>query len=156
MTSNVSARYLEKLSESERADFERRYGPIVGLGFSSGSLGVRPKVLAKAPAMDPCAGMNGTEREYATSVLEPRRKAGISAAWWYQGLTLKLATDCRYTPDFVEQLADGTLDVIEVKGHWRDDAKVKLRVAAQLYPFRFRAVKKQSKADGGGFSSEDF
>lgn len=30
----------------------------------------------------------------------------------------------------------------EVKGFWTDDAKVKIKVAAEQYPFRFIAFKK--------------
>lgn len=58
-----------------------------------------------------------------------------------QAITLKLANGCRYTPDFVvvrfpeikEEWA--TIDAYEVKGFMRDDANVKLKVAASLYPW---------------------
>ena len=44
----------------------------------------------------------------------------------------------------------------EVKGYWQDDAKVKIKVAAEMYPLRFVAVRKRAKKDGGGFSIEEF
>ena len=54
-----------------------------------------------------------------------------------QNMTLKLGHDCRYTPDFtmVEQTgATGVyVTVYEVKGWKRDDAMVKLRVAARQF-----------------------
>ena len=49
-------------------------------------------------------------------------------------------------------LADGTLEVHEVKGHWVDDARVKIKVAADMYPFRFIAI----KAAGGNWQTEEF
>lgn len=35
---------------------------------------------------------------------------------------------------------DFELQVHEVKGHWEDDALVKIKVAASLYPFSFKSV----------------
>jgi len=33
---------------------------------------------------------------------------------------------------------------------------IKIRIAAELYPFRFIAVYAKTKKEGGGFRSEDF
>jgi hypothetical protein len=52
--------------------------------------------------------------------------------------------------------ADGSLECHEVKGFWADDARVKIKVAAEMYPFRFIAIMKLPKRDGGGFSIEEF
>jgi hypothetical protein len=62
------------------------------------------------------------------------------AAWWYERFTFKLADDCRYTPDFVIQDLDGSLRAEETKGFWRDDAKVKVRVFATMFPIPIRAL----------------
>lgn len=51
-----------------------------------------------------------------------------------QNITLKLADDCRYTPDFFS-IDNGKLQAREVKGFFRDDAKVKIKVAARLFPW---------------------
>jgi hypothetical protein len=77
---------------------------------------------------------------------------------WYkfEGLKLRLADNTFYTPDFVVMAADGVLECHEVKGHWQDDARVKIKVAASLYPFRFFAVKKQTRKNGGGWDVEEF
>ena len=41
------------------------------------------------------------------------------------------------------------MEMHEVKGFWQDDARVKIKVAAQMYPFRFLAAKlKPKKLDG--------
>ena len=44
----------------------------------------------------------------------------------------------------------------EVKGFWSDDARVKIKVAADMYPFRFMALKVLSKKNGGGWEVETF
>ena len=52
--------------------------------------------------------------------------------------------------------ADGVIECHEVKGYWQDDARVKIKVAADQYPFRFVAIKARAKKDGGGWAVEDF
>lgn len=60
-----------------------------------------------------------------------------------QCLTLKLADDCRYTPDFIV-IGVATIEAHEVKGFWRDDAKVKIKVAARMFPWiKFIVVQKE-------------
>lgn len=87
-------------------------------------------------------GMNGLEREYA-SQLDLRRHGGDVCTWLFESVKLKLADNTHYTPDFMVQLADGTIEFHETKGFWRDDARVKLKVAAERYPmFPFVVVQK--------------
>ena len=100
--------------------------------------------------------MNKTEAAYAADVLERRKQTGEVVDYWFERFTFKLADDCRYTPDFVVMLASGELECHETKGYWQDDAKVKIRVAASLFPFRFVAIQKQSKKDGGGWTYQEF
>lgn len=77
--------------------------------------------------------MNATEADFERTFLQ-RKPHG------YEAITLKLADDCRYTPDFWSLDEDDVLAFDEVKGFWRDDAKVKIRMAANKFPqFRFRA-----------------
>ena len=100
--------------------------------------------------------MNNTEKAYADTVLEPMRLAGEVAHYWFEQFTFKMADDLRYTPDFVVQLTSGVLECHEVKGHWEEDARIKIRMAAQLFPFRFVAIRKRRKKDGGGWAEEEF
>ena len=51
---------------------------------------------------------------------------------------------------------DGALEMHEVKGHWMEDARVKMKVAADMYPFRFIAVQPIAKKAGGGWKVEVF
>lgn len=101
--------------------------------------------------------MNSYERQYADQVLEPQRMAGEIAAYWFERFTFKLADDCRYTPDFLVQLSDGTLELREVKGFWEEDAYIKVKVAADMFPiFTFVAVQRVPKKNGGGWRIRDF
>lgn len=74
----------------------------------------------------------------------------------FEGLKLRLADNTFYTPDFAVMAKDGVMECHEVKGFWTDDARVKIKLAADQYPFRFKAFKAKSKKDGGGWAVEDF
>ena len=77
---------------------------------------------------------------------------------WYrfEGVKLRLADNTFYTPDFAVMRDNGQMEMHEVKGFWQDDARVKIKVAADAYPFRFVAVKPKAKKDGGGWQVEEF
>lgn len=78
-------------------------------------------------------------------------------AWFkFEGLKLRLADNCFYTPDFAVMLSNGQIECHETKGHWQDDAKAKIKIASSLYPFRFIAVKAEAKIRGGGWKIEEF
>lgn len=99
--------------------------------------------------------MNHTESRYAEH-LEQMRMLGSIAWYSFESITLKLASDCRYTPDFVVMLPDGLIEMHEVKGFWRDDAKVKIKIASSKFPFRFLAFKPRTKKQGGGWIVQEF
>lgn len=94
--------------------------------------------------------MNRLEAAYA-EVLEQRRLAGEIQRWDYEPERLILAKRTSYLPDFRVVLANGELEFHETKGFVRDDAIVKLKVAARLHPYRFYLVRKLPKRDGGGW-----
>jgi hypothetical protein len=99
--------------------------------------------------------MNKTEQAYAAT-LDQRRAAGEVAWFKFEGIKLRLADNTFYTPDFFVMLSDGALEAHEVKGHWADDARAKIKIAADLYPMRFIAIKAKPKKDGGGWLVEEF
>ena len=99
--------------------------------------------------------MNKTEAAYAAE-LQARQVAGEVAWYRFEGLKFRLADNTFYTPDFAVMLASGVMEAHEVKGFWQDDARAKIKIAADMYPFRFIAVKVQAKKDGGGWSREVF
>lgn len=98
---------------------------------------------------------NKTEAEYGR-ILEARKQTGEIAWYAFEGITFKLAADTRYTPDFAVMLTSGEMEMHEIKGRWMDDAKVKIKVAADKFPFRFIAVYKLNKKDGGGWRYEPY
>lgn len=123
------------------------------MGRFSGSPFARHKAMALGRLK--VGERNKTEAEYE-QLLTARLHAGEVAWYKFEGLKLRLADNTFYTPDFAVMLADGAMECHEVKGHWTDDARVKIKVAADLYPLRFIAVKKRPKKDGGGWDFEDF
>ena len=99
--------------------------------------------------------MNKTEAAYAHN-LELLKRAGEVQWYRFEGIKLRLADNTFYTPDFFVLRSDGSLEAHEVKGFWTDDARVKTKVAAEMYPLRFLAVKAKPKKAGGGWECEVF
>ncbi|MFA7254136.1 MAG: DUF1064 domain-containing protein [Patescibacteria group bacterium] len=100
---------------------------------------MRWKTRAKAPTEKRRGKKNGLEQAYARR-LEQLRAAGEVLWWRFEGLSLRLADGAHYKPDFAVQLADGTIELHETKGHWREAARVRIKVAAEQFPFRLLAV----------------
>jgi hypothetical protein len=77
--------------------------------------------------------LNKTEREFLL-----RLRGGVYGAFsWIgiQSITLELANNCRYTPDFVTLMPGGDVRFWEVKGaHIWEDGWIKLKMAARLFP----------------------
>lgn len=99
---------------------------------------------------------NKTEAAYEATVLRPAMLAGEIAWYRFEGIKLRLADNTFYTGDYAVMLSDGAMEIHEVKGFWTDDARVKIRVAADQYPFRFIAVRPLAKKAGGGWQREVF
>lgn len=95
------------------------------------------QTVTQAPQQPPKRGeMNKTERRYLEEIILPCERLGGVRWWGFEALTFKIGEGVRYTPDFVVLNADGTLYAVEVKGGYvRDDATVKFKVAAGLYPW---------------------
>ena len=100
--------------------------------------------------------LNQTEQRYYDEVLYPRMIAGEILWAKFEGFKLRLADGCFYSPDFIVMLKDGSLEAHEVKGYWEDTARVKIKVAAAMYPLRFIAISKATKANGGAWKTEEF
>lgn len=98
---------------------------------------------------------NRTEAKYEQQ-LDILKRSGEIVWYRFEGLKLRLADNTFYTPDFAVMRNDGTIECHEVKGFWQDDARVKIKIAAEMYPFRFIAVRVLPKRQGGGFGVEHF
>ncbi len=77
--------------------------------------------------------MTTPEREMA-SQLEMMRRNNEIESWKFEGMTLKLAGGCRFTPDFFVVVLSLPLRIrfIETKGPFiREDAMIKFKVARE-------------------------
>jgi hypothetical protein len=89
----------------------------------------------------PAGKMNNSEKEYSKH-LENRKQAGEILWWAFEPFNIRLAPNTYYRCDFGVLLANGQFECHEFKGHWTDDARVKIKVAAELLPFQFIAIQK--------------
>ena len=99
--------------------------------------------------------MNKTEALYS-DYLFSQLVAKEVLCYKFEGMKFRLADNTFYTPDFAVMAADGVIECHEVKGFWQDDARAKIKIAADQYPFRFIAVTAKTKKAGGGWSVESF
>lgn len=89
--------------------------------------------------------MNKTEIEYR-DMLELRKRAGEIAWYAFEPFKIRLADRTFYDVDFGVMLADGRLEVHEVKGGYiTDDGRVKLKIAAEHFPAQFYLCQKVHK-----------
>lgn len=97
---------------------------------------------------------NKTEAAYE-SHLDVLHRAGEIDGFKFEGIKLKLADNTHFTPDFIVYAADGVVELHDTKGTTKklraggfkeavpwieEDAKLKLKLAAELFPFRVFAV----------------
>ena len=102
--------------------------------------------------------MNQTEAAYA-ELLEAERLAGQVLWWRFEAVTLKLADDSRWTPDFAVLYSDLSMEFVDCKGGGPIDpnSMTKIKFAADKFPmFGFAQEKKRAKKDGGGFERREF
>ena len=116
------------------ADIKHRMAMI---GQADHSADIRKKVK---PSHTP-GKMNKWEGLYADR-LRVRMATGEVLRFYFEAVKFRLAEGCWYCPDFLVQLADGSWEIHEVKGYWRDDAKVKCKVQAEAFPFPLIIVSK--------------
>ena len=76
--------------------------------------------------------MNRMEKAFAGE-LDLWKIAGEIQEYQFESVKLKLAKGCYYTPDFL--VVKDHIYFYEVKGFMRDDAAVKLKIAARLFPW---------------------
>lgn len=113
----------------------------IGISRTKAAEAVNLKAKAARGSFHKSGQMNKLEAAYAAR-LESLKLAGEIADYRFECIKLRLADNTFYTPDFMVLRPDGAFEVHEVKGHWEDDARVKIKVAAAQFPFKFVAVKK--------------
>lgn len=106
----------------------------------------KPKRRAKGAEGGKRRGaMNQLETRFAREVLATLKVAGEIGEYRFEAVKLRLAEGAWYTPDFVVKHHDGHLEFVEVKGFWREAARVRIKVAAEQYAWLGRFVVAQRK-----------
>lgn len=97
--------------------------------------------------------MNKTEAAYAKH-LELLKQSGQILWYRFDAVKLRLADNTFLTVDFFILNAQSQLEAHDVKGSLRiitDDAKVKMKVAADAFPFAFYYAVPRTQKSGGGW-----
>lgn len=159
-----TARIREKIASAAARLESREPMPLdrtllalsTGLAAQSGvTLGQVIADFASAPDYSPLESMqrlgrggggkpNKTEQAYG-DLLAARMHNGEILWYRFEAIKLRLADNTFYTPDYPLITAAGALEFHEVKGRWTDDARVKIKVAAAQYPFRFLAIQRAGR-----------
>jgi len=149
-------------SEQDLADFRARRAPRGIVGSATVADTSVPPFLPPANQAGrfalgrlPAGTMNKTEAAYDKHLWD-LRFAGEVLWHKFEAVKFRLADNTFYTPDFMVLPASGYAEIHEVKGFWEDDARVKIKVAASIYPFKFVAVTARAKKLGGGWEREEF
>ena len=83
--------------------------------------------------------MNKLEAAYSAS-LSQMVVAGEIDSFMFESMKLVLADRTSYMPDFLVFNKDGFIEFHEVKGFWESAARIKIKVAAKMFPqFQFKA-----------------
>lgn len=105
---------------------------------------------------------NPTELRYA-ELLESRRIAGEVEWFRFEAMKFRIGAGAMYSPDYAVMLSDGSIELHEVKAGMLDKktgalkmlseeaSKVRVKVAADQFPFRFLFAVERPKKSGGGF-----
>ena len=109
------------------------------------------KGVATAKGTAKRSPMNKTEEAYANR-LETLKRLGEIQWYKFEGIKLRLGEGAYFTPDFFVMTSNFSLEVHEVKGFWREAAKVRIKAASEMYPFRFIAARK----NGITWETEEF
>ena len=88
--------------------------------------------------------MNKLETKFADH-LKALQDNGDVLWYAYEPVRLRLAKNTTYTPDFMVMTSDLDIEIWETKGRWESSARVKIKVAAEMYPFRFYGVQWKNK-----------
>lgn len=94
---------------------------------------------------------NKLEASYG-AYLDLLKHSGEVLWWRFQPLKFQLANGAYFTPDFGVLFSSREFELHETKGHWRESARVRIKVAAEQFPFKFIAIKR----DGGNWLREEF
>lgn len=154
MSSSRTPIGLVEIATKGSASFRKLNAHLLEAGRANRSVIEKAQGEAPKRIRQNSAGLNKTEQAFSGHLRQSAMANDETAVTVLppQAITLRLGNGVRYTPDFVtvedEPLEDAagyaqTLRAYEVKGFMRDDAAVKLKVAASAYPWiKFHLVTK--------------
>ena len=91
--------------------------------------------VALANVIDDTQGMNKTESRFYAYLRSHSDIVHIDFNAWRCRLATTQAKDAWYKPDFFVIRDTGKVEIYEVKGFWRSRDRVRIKVAASLYPY---------------------
>jgi len=87
--------------------------------------------------------MNKLESDFAAEVLALQLAGGLIRWYEFEPMRLRLGGSAFYRPDFIVIDGIGQVLAYETKGHWREAARARIKIAASRFPWiRFVAVKR--------------
>jgi hypothetical protein len=135
---------------SSQAEFDACQNSIKGFKAGVKIAGVVKAI--ESSGVKPCFSPGRSTDEQKLNKTETRRLNYLRAlkveSLRFHAITLKLADDCRLTVDFT-YVEGGRMVFEDVKGFQREDALIKMKMAARLFSeFRFVIVKEQGVGMG--------
>jgi hypothetical protein len=101
--------------------------------------------------------MNALETQYLREVIEPQIQSGKFISYKFEQMNFRLADRTFYQPDFFVVRDDGYIEIHEVKGYWEEDALVKIKCAAELFPeFSWKGCQRKGGKNNGVWSYRHF
>ena len=91
--------------------------------------------VAVANVVGDTQGMNKTESRFYAYLRSHSDIVHIDFNAWRCKLATTQAKDAWYKPDFFVIRDTGKVEIYEVKGFWRSRDRVRIKVAASLYPY---------------------
>lgn len=133
-----------RFSESDYAEYQARHKgrSLRPTARSTRDSAVKDVEAGRVEKKAAKRGMNQWEESYERDILAIRKFAGEITWYKFEGIRLKLADGAWFKPDFAVMLANGCLEFHEVKGHPREAAMLRLKLAVEMYPFKFYLCKK--------------
>lgn len=96
-----------------------------------------------APAKKRRTVLNSLERDYLDRLLTLVAIHDYARVLEHESIALRIANGAQFRPDFPVVALDNVLEFHEVKGFWREAARVRIKAAASIYPcFRFFGVRR--------------
>lgn len=100
---------------------------------------------------------NKTEAAYER-FLQEQLAAGLIIWFRFEGIKLRLADNTFVTIDFAVQQLSGVIELHDSKGAAHlvtDTARLRYKVAREMYPFDIFLAYPRAKKDGGGWNLEE-